>query len=481
VHHLFLSKRPIRDAALALVALLCALAPGALRAAVARAAPAYVPHEVLVGYAPGPVAPATAAFELRMGIRASGRTPAAQSAVLRLRGNQSVAAAISRLRHEPGVLYAEPNFIAHAAGAFYPNDPGRAHRPGGWQNLQWNMLPGAGVNAPEAWANLRADHRAGGRRVVVAILDTGVAYRNWTMVSRHTRQVFRMSPDFRGTRFVHPYDFVRGNRFPLDRNGHGTFVAGVVGEATNNHFGLTGLAYGASIMPVRVLNSSGLGNETTIARGIRYAVRHGARIINLSLEFSPGQVKYAAQIPDIASAINFAHRRGVTVVGAAGNDVPDFPNAPVAYPARFSTVISVGATTKDRCLADYSNHGSEPDLVAPGGGSDLSLPTDLDCHPDQSLPPVYQMTLTDPPHWGRFGYPNYYIGTSISAPEVSATAALVIASRVIGRHPTPAAVLGRLELTAVALGGAKPNPQYGYGLVDAGAATSPGLPPPPPL
>ena len=100
-------------------------------------------------------------------------------------------------------------------------------------------------------------------------------------------------------------------------------------------------------------------------------------------------------------------------------------------------MISVGATTRDRCLADYSNGGTGLDLVAPGGGDDAIMSSDPDCHPDRDLPSIYQLTLTDPPHWGRFGYPNYYIGTSMSSPEVAATVALVIASGVIGRHPSP--------------------------------------------
>jgi serine protease len=330
--------------------------------------------------------------------------------------------------------------------------------------MQWNMMPLTGVDAPEAWANLIADHRAGGRGVVVAVLDTGIAYRNW--------RKFRISPDFRGTRFVHPYDFIANNKFPLDRNGHGTFVAGIVAEATNNNFALTGLAYGASIMPVRILDANGLGDESTIAHGIRYAVKHGAQVINLSLEFLPSQVTSASEIPQIVSAINYAHAHGVTVVGAAGNDQTNR----IAYPARAHNVISVGATTKDLCLADYSNGGSGLDLVAPGGGDDATIPADPQCHPGRNLPSVFQLTLTDPPHWGRFGYPNYYVGTSMSAPEVAATAALVIASGVIGRKPTPAQILARLEQTATQLGETKPNSQYGYGLLNAGAATAPIVP-----
>src|SRR6185312_7108695 len=240
---------------------------------------------------------------------------------------------------------------------------------------------------------------------------------------------------------------------------------------------LTGLAYGASIMPVRVLDASGEGDEATIARGFRYAVNHGAQVINLSLEFLPSQVSKGSEIPQIVSAVGYAHRRGVTVVGAAGNDETD----QIAYPARAPGVISVGATTRDRCLADYSNGGDGLDIVAPGGGNDAIMPEEPDCHPERSLPSIYQLTLTSPPHWDRFGYPTYYIGTSMSSPEVAGAAALVIANRVIRPHPTPDQILARLEQTATTLplGGTKPNSDYGYGLLNVGAATTPGLPAPP--
>ncbi len=122
---------------------------------------AYVPHEVLVGYRAGPIARVTSDFELRMGARASGPPPAPDSAVLHLPARESVPAAIAKLRHQPGVAYAEPNFIAREAGPWYPNDPGRAHQPAGWERMQWNLLPLVGIDAPQAWANLRADRRPG--------------------------------------------------------------------------------------------------------------------------------------------------------------------------------------------------------------------------------------------------------------------------------------------------------------------------------
>lgn len=431
------------------------LAPGAARAA------DYVPGQVVVAYASGPVATVAKDFANRMGIRAAA-TAAPRVEVLRLPRDVTVSRALAKLRREPGVEYAVPNYVAHAAGYWAPDDPGLAHRLHGWEAMQWNFLPTIGVNAPEAWANLLADHRPGGRGAVVAILDTGVAYRNWHQ--------FRKSPDFNRTRFVHPYDFVANDPFPLDREGHGTFVAGTVAESTNNGYGLTGLAYGASIMPVRILDNNGDGDAATISRGIRYAVNHGAQVINLSLEFDIGV--RAADIPDIIAAIRYAHNRGVVVVAAAGNEGINQLDYPAADPA----VVSVGATTRDRCVADYSNGGSGLDLVAPGGGNDSSAISDPNCQAslNQNLPSIYQMTLLDPPNsWSKFGYPGGMYGTSMSAAHVAGAAALVIASRVLGPHPTPDEIVKRLEATAYPLGTVRPNLTYGYGLLDVGAATTP--------
>jgi serine protease len=422
----------------------------------------YVPGEVVVGYGAGHAAAFAANAVKRMGLRQATSPPPGGEQVMRLPRGVSVPQEIARLRRQPGVAYAIPNVVAHTAGSWIPNDPGRGTVAGRWQQLQWNFLAADGVNAPQAWANLRADHRPGGRGVVVAILDTGVAYRNWKQ--------FRKSPDFAGTRFVHPYDFIAHNRFPLDREGHGTFVAGTVAEATDNHLALTGLAYGASIMPVRVLDADGTGDAATISQGVRYAVTHGAQVINLSLEFDSSVG--SGDIPDILSAIRFAHRHGVVVVAASGNE----GSRRIAYPARARPVISVGATTRDRCLAEYSNGGARLDLVAPGGGDDSSMLSNPGCHPARSLPDIFQMTFNDPGNPRRFGLPGDWYGTSMAASHVAAIAALVIASGVLGRRPSPERILKRLEQTATPLGGSRHNDDYGYGLVNAGAATAPAAP-----
>jgi serine protease len=131
-------------------------------------------------------------------------------------------------------------------------------------------------------------------------------------------------------------------------------------------------------------------------------------------------------------------------------------------------------------LAYYSNGGRRLDLVAPGGGDDADLPGDPSCHPDRNLPDITQLTFGNPFHVDRFGYPGGWYGTSMATPHVAAVAAMIIASGVIGRRPSPDAILARMEATAQPLGGTKPNRNYGYGLVDAGAATAPGPPQPNP-
>ncbi len=370
---------------------------------------------------------------------------------------------------EPATVRGQP--VAHVAGAWIPNDVGNTETAGGWQKLQWNFGAAEGINAPEAWANLRRDGRPGGQGVTIAVLDTGIAYRDWEQYTK--------SPDLAGVKFIDPCDLVLGkivdgqctDTYPLDRTGHGTWVTSEIAETTNNSIGLTGLAYGATIMPVRVLNADSWGYASTIANGIRYAVAHGAQIINLSLQFYLGVS--ASDIPALVSAIKYADEKGVFVVAAAGNDSSN----QIAYPARAPGAVPVGATTADECLANYSDTGSELDIVAPGGGDDADLSASQ-CHPNRNLPDDYQMTFNDPSRPADFTLPGGWYGTSMAAPAVSAAAALVIASGVIGKHPSPAAILARLEQTAKPLGTTVPNNDYGYGLLNVGAATSKTIAPP---
>jgi serine protease len=380
----------------------------------------------------------------------------APARVVEVPPGSSVAETAARLRRRPGVLSATPNYIARAS--FIPDDPGRDGVPGGWQAVQWNFSGPFGVNGPAAWDNLARAGRPGASGVVVAVLDTGVAYSD--------RGRFRRSPDLRGNRFVRGRDFVGDDPYPNDVNGHGTHVASTIAESIDNGVGVTGLAFGSKLMPVRVLNRMGEGDSATIARGIRFAARKGADVINLSFEF--GATVRARQIPEIIDALRVAHGKGVLVVGAAGNGAA----TSVAYPARAGDVLSVGATTEHGCVAEYSNQGTMLDLVAPGGGNDAAIPGDPDCRPaERTGRDIVQMTFTSSVQ--SFGLPGGYDGTSMAAPHVAGAAALVIASGVLGSNPTPAAVEARLKATARDLGQPGPDPYYGAGLIDAAAATAP--------
>lgn len=388
----------------------------------------------------------------------------------------SVRAGAKALRENARVEYVAPNYLATASATplpfSVPNDPGgidgsaETSALGDWTLKQWNFLPWAsrpgsglptspgGIDAVGAWEHLAAAGHPGAAGIVVAVLDTGIAYRN--QGSRFLR-----SPDFGPGQFVKGYDFVANDRLPLDENGHGTHVAGTIAEKTDNAVGLTGLAYRARLMPVRVLDAQGRGNASAIAKGIRFAVAKGAQVINMSFNFGCGK-----QVPGVNEALREAADSGVIVVASVGNLGAETCVSP---PATGPRVIGVGGSTEGGCLGSYSLSGRGVDLLAPGGGTPIAGCASI------SARPIYQVTLK-PGMTNLFGVPANYVGTSMAAAHVSGAAALVLASGVIRSKAKGKAkvdqVRRRLTATARLLTGIS-QAQQGSGLIDVGAATAP--------
>jgi len=250
---------------------------------------------------------------------------------------------------------------------------------------------------------------------------------------------------------------------PLDENGHGTHVAGTIAEKTNNGIGLTGLAYRAKLMPVRVLDAHGRGDAADIARGIRFAVAHHAQVINMSFNFGCHK-----RVPTVDEALREAYARGVVTVASAGNLGSE---SCVSEPATGPRVIAVGGTTEGGCLGYYALAGTAIDVLAPGGGNPVT-----GC-PSISARPIYQVTLRSG-STAEFTIPSNYVGTSMAAAHVSGLAAMVLASGVLGKQPSPQAsveaVTRRIRATARSLD--LPPTQQGAGLIDAARATNPEVP-----
>ena len=322
--------------------------------------------------------------------------------------------------------------------------------------MQWNFDGAAGVNALGGVGE--PDRRRPRRRprLTVAVLDTGVAYATAGASAARPTSPPSASSAATTSSAATPY--------PNDHNGHGTHVAGTIGEVANNRLGLTGLAYGASIIPVRVLDREGEGRSSSIASGIRYAARRGADVINLSFEFRAGVS--ARRSPTSSTRCATPAAAGRSSSAASGNEGASA--SPTRRARRRSS--AVGATTEHRCRAYYSNDGAGLDLVAPGGGDDADGAGCLEGPPPGR--DIFQITLDG--SVAASGCPEGYKGTSMAAPHVSAAAALVIASGVVGRDPAPRAVERRLRSTAADLGPAGYDERNGWGLLDAGAATAPG-------
>jgi serine protease len=298
----------------------------------------------------------------------------------------------------------------------FPNDPK--------YKFQWHLDQ---IRMPAAWK------LGQGTGVVVAVVDTGV------------------SPveDLAGTELLPGWNFINNTADARDDHGHGTHVAGTIAQTTHNGLGVAGVAFQAKIMPIKVLSAGGSGSVGGIADGIRWAVDHGAQVINMSLG---GRMN--SQV--LAKAVKYAHDKGVVVVCAAGND----GRGRVSYPAANDGAIAVAATQFDETTTFYSNWGKEIAVAAPGGN------TRLDQNGDGVPDGVLQNTVVP----GNTDKQDYllFMGTSMAAPHVAGVAALIVGSGV--RDPQAVRrILSETSRRPAAYRG-KWDEHYGAGIVDAEAA-----------
>lgn len=303
---------------------------------------------------------------------------------------------------------------ASTANKDFPNDPRRAE--------QWGLSQ---VHLPQDWKD------NAGKGVVVAVIDTGVS----------------KTQDMNTTSFVKGYNFIANNEDADDDNGHGTHVAGTIAQSTNNGIGVAGIAYKASIMPLKVLSAEGSGSTAAITQAIHYAADHGAKVINMSL----GGGGYNAVM---AKAVKYAHDKGLVVVCAAGNS----SRGVVSYPAKYPGAIAVAATRKDERVTAYSNWGKEITISAPGGDGDRNKQENG----------ILQNTIVD----GKDDY-YWFNGTSMATPHIAGIAALIVGVGITD----PDSVKDIMIQTARVPVGMKDKPSdyaahYGAGLIDASAAVN---------
>ena len=325
-------------------------------------------------------------------------------------GDRPAAEVQATLDRSPVVSEVGPNTIRYAAAV--PNDPNFSS-----QNSYLQAM-----NLPAAW-----DTTTGNASMTMAIIDSGVQLNH---------------PDLAG-RLVPGWDFVNRDSDPSDDFGHGTMVAGIAAASTNNGRGVAGATWQGRIMPIKVLDSRGAADDENIAAGIRWAVDHGANVINLSLG-GPGEGTGILQ-----QSVNYATSRNVVVVAAAGNDGDKSVAEATAphYPAACAGVIAVGATDAAGNHASFSSYGSWIDVVAPGAVTEI---------------PARGITTTM--RGSTYGAGS---GTSFSAPLVAGVAFLM---RSADPNADQATISNRLIASARDLGPAGFDAVYGTGMVDATAA-----------
>ena len=242
--------------------------------------------------------------------------------VLTVPTNVSTGQTIEKFKAMKEVEYAEPNHLSNAL--MTPNDP--------LYSTQWSLPK---ISAPTAWDSAKGNYGP------IAVVDTGI-------LSAH--------PDLSGE-VISGFNFVNDTANANDDNGHGTHVSGIIGALTNNGAGVASIGYKTTLIPVKVLGSTGSGTYADVASGIIFAADKGAKVINLSLGGPSSSIT-------LQNAVNYANNKGVYVVAAAGNSASSTP----LYPAACDGVFAVSATDSLDKLATFSSFGKNVFVGAPGVG-----------------------------------------------------------------------------------------------------------------
>jgi len=398
----------------------------------------HVPDEIIVKFKAGADKQLRVQAAASLGAEEVYTSPYSGLKVLKIPKGKTVAEMVSEYSKLDIVEYAEPNYIEQIHWG--PNDPA--------YSFQWHFDK---INLEAAWdLDTTAPNYGGDPGIVVAVVDTGVAYEDYG--------AFAQAPDLAGTTFVAGYDYVNSDAHPNDDNGHGTHVTGTIAQSTNNGVGVAGIAFNTSIMPVKSLGTGG-GTHLQFSDAYHYAADNGARIINYSGGGSDSTTK--------SDAVAYARNAGVLVVVSMGNDGAGTND--ISYPAAYDDyVLAVAATDYNNNRSYYSTYGACCDIAAPGGDTTADLNT------DSYADGVLQQTYTDSDvNYTDFTY-YFYQGTSMAAPHVSGVAALIWA-----KNPswTAEQVRYALETTVTDRGSAGWDQYYGWGLMNAQAAVGVSLPP----
>jgi thermitase len=305
---------------------------------------------------------------------------------------------IRHFQRKENVVFAEPNYL-YLQNQIGPNDLLYQER------YQWNLQV---IRAEAGWDVTRGDEE-----VVIAVVDTGVDLNH---------------PDLKN-RLTKGYNVLENNHYPDDDNGHGTHVAGIIASETNNEEGAAGITWYNRIMPIKAMEAKGYGTTFDIAKGIIWAVDHGADVINLSLgNYQPSAL--------MESAVKYAYDKNVVLISAAGNDNSNQPSFPASYPE----VLAVSAIDFYGNRAPFSNYGDYIDVAAPG----VQIPSTYFNQQYAALS-----------------------GTSMASPHVAALAGLI---RSINPRLSNQEVMNIIKQTAYDLGIKGSDIVFGSGLIDTRSA-----------